>query len=192
MMPGNSELIEVTLAASDGRKKRRGIRIHRSLTIDPGAVTRRSGIPITSPARTLRDLRRTVPAVAFQRAVRRALDLRLVTTTTLDFEPDLTRSELERMFLRLCRRHHLPAPEVNARVGPFEIDFLWRDLSLIVETDGFRYHGGRAAFELDRARDARLQALGYRVVRLTYRQLQESPGDVVAALRSLMRHDLAP
>jgi len=35
-----------------------------------------------------------------------------------------TRSELERHFLRLCRRHRLPQPEVNVRVDPYEVDFL--------------------------------------------------------------------
>jgi very-short-patch-repair endonuclease len=113
-----------------------------------------------------------------------------VTPAALDPEPDLTRSELERLFLRLCRRHTLPSPEVNARVGPYEVDFLWRDLSLIVETDGFRHHGSRAAFESDRARDARLQALGYRVLRFTYRGVREDPRAVVASLRSVMRQGL--
>jgi very-short-patch-repair endonuclease len=106
----------------------------------------------------------------------------------LDPEPDLTRSELERLFLRLCRRHRLPSPEANAHAGPFEVDFIWRDLSLIVETDGFRHHGSRAAFESDRARDARLQALGYRVLRFTYRQVREAPEAVVASLRSVISH----
>ena len=60
---------------------------------------------------------------------------------------------------------------MNGRLGPYEVDFLWREASVIVETDGFRHHGNRAAFESDRARDARLQSLGYRVLRFTYRQV---------------------
>jgi very-short-patch-repair endonuclease len=94
--------------------------------------------------------------------------------------------ELERLFLRLCRRHRLPGPEVNARVGGYEVDFLWRAHSLIVETDGFRHHGTRVAFESDRARDAQLQALGFWVLRFTYRQVLESPEVVVASLRSVL------
>jgi very-short-patch-repair endonuclease len=38
------------------------------------------------------------------------------------------------------------------RVGGFEVDFLWRERRLIVETDGFRHHRTRRAFERDRAR----------------------------------------
>ena len=51
------------------------------------------------------------------------------------------------------------------------MDFLWPEQRLVVEADGFGYHGTREAFERDRARDADLQARGYRVLRVTHRQL---------------------
>ena len=98
-------------------------------------------------------------------------------------EADLTRSELERRFLRLCRRHRLPKPEINARLGPFIVDFLWRDRHLVVETDGYRFHRGRLAFEADRARDVELKLLGYTVVRFTHRQLVNDPSRVARTLR---------
>jgi very-short-patch-repair endonuclease len=90
------------------------------------------------------------------------------------------------MFLRLCRRRRLPKPEVNARVGGFEVDFLWRAQCVIAETDGWRHHGTRIGFELDRARDAKLQAHGYRVLRFTYRQVSGSPGEVAETLRKVL------
>ena len=62
------------------------------------------------------------------------------------------RSDLERGFLRLCRRHRLPMPEVNVPIGPYTADFLWRERGLIVETDGWQAHRGRQAFEGDRLR----------------------------------------
>lgn len=132
------------------------------------------------------DLRRAVPSPTFQRAMRRAVDLELISEAELPGEPALTRSELERLFLRLCRRFGLEKPEVNARVGRFEVDFLWPAQCLVVETDGFQHHGNRLAFESDRARDAELQALGYRVLRFTYRQLTESPSAVAARLRTVL------
>jgi very-short-patch-repair endonuclease len=74
---------------------------------------------------------------------------------------------------------------VNVRIGAYEVDFLWRDRGLVVETDGFPHHGSRAAFERDRARDALLQSRGFTVLRFTHRQvLDRSP--VVAALRPLL------
>jgi very-short-patch-repair endonuclease len=186
MLSPNAGPIEITVPGRGGRTKREGIRIHRSPTLIAGLTTRRSGVPVTKPTRTLRDLRRALPQPGYQRAVRRALDLRLVSPAELKQDPDLTRSELERLFLRLCRRHRLPVPEVNVRVDGYEVDFLWRRPRLIVETDGFRHHGSRAAFESDRARDAHLQGLGYRVLRFTYRQVSETPGAVVTSLRALL------
>ena len=185
--------IHVTLGGDGGRKRRCGITIHRSHSLIAGVTTRRHGIPVTKPARTLRDLHRTLPQPVYQRAVRRALDLRLIRSADLQREPDLTRSELERLFLRLCRRHRLPQPEVNARLGPFEVDFLWRHRRVIAEVDGYRHHGGRAGFESDRARDAHLQSLGFRVLCFTHRQLTQERSAVVAALRPLLRQSpLAP
>jgi very-short-patch-repair endonuclease len=188
MLRPASGSIQVTLAKGSGRRHRPGIAIHRSATLTPSVITRREGIPVTTPARTLRDLRRTGSRARYQRATRRALDLRLVQPEALGSEPDLTRSELERLFLRLCTRYRLPRPEVNARVGSHEVDFLWRDQALVVETDGYRFHAGRIAFESDRARDAQLQASGYRVLRFTYRQVRQSPRLVVSALRRVLSH----
>ena len=151
MLPEHDGPIEVTLPHDNGRKSRDGIRLHRSHTLTAAVRTRRRNVPVTTPTRTLRDLRRTSPQPVYRRAIRRALDLRLIRSDDLQ-EEDLTRSELERLFLGLCRRHRLPQPEVNGRVAGHEVDFLWRDRGLIVETDGYRHHADRAAFEADRQR----------------------------------------
>jgi very-short-patch-repair endonuclease len=185
--------VHVTAPGDGGRRRRRGIWIHRSHSLIAGVTTRRNGIAVTKPGRTLRDLHRTTPQPVFRGALRRALDLRLVSSADLNREDDLTRSELERIFLSICRRHRLPQPDVNAHVGPYEVDFLWRERGLIAETDGFRHHGHRSAFERDRARDAQLQSLGFQVLRFTYRQLTENRSTVVAALRALLaQSSLAP
>ena len=51
---------------------------------------------------------------------------------------------------------------MNVKVGPYEVDFLWTDVGLIVETDGWETHQTRSAFERDRLRDAKLKAHGTR------------------------------
>jgi very-short-patch-repair endonuclease len=99
---------------------------------------------------------------------------------------DGTRSELERLFLRLCRRHRLPEPDVNARIGRFIVDFLWPHERLVVETDGYRYHRGAVAFEEDHARDLELRASGFEVRRFTYRQVSEQAADVAASVRDAL------
>jgi very-short-patch-repair endonuclease len=149
------------------------------------ATTRRNGIAVTTPARTLADLRRVVSVDDVRRAIREAEYLRLP-IGDLDGIEELTRTRLERAFLRLCRRHRLPKPEVNVVIGPYEVDFLWRDRRLIVEVDGYRSHGTRSAFEEDRARDVALTVLGYEVVRFTYRQVTDQPDPVAHALRLLL------
>jgi very-short-patch-repair endonuclease len=165
-------------------ESRRGIRLHRSRTLTPLQITRRLGIPVTNPSRTLTDLRRVLPKPQFAAALRQAEFLGLPLEAAP--EPDHTRSELERRFLALCRRHRLPPPEVNPRVGLFTVDFLWPKRRMIVEVDGYRAHGTRAAFESDRARDVELRLLGYEVVRFTWRQLTDRPREVAGALLSLL------
>jgi very-short-patch-repair endonuclease len=175
--------IEVCVPGHGGRRRRRGIVVHRSATIEEGMRTRRHGIPVTTPSRTIADLRSSISAAEFRRAVRRA-EVSGLATGVDRREP--TRSELEELFLRLCMRHRLPAPEVNVRVGSITVDFLWRGRRLIVETDGYRYHRGRQAFEDDHARDLDLRALGFEVRRFTYRQVTGNPGRIAATLREAL------
>jgi very-short-patch-repair endonuclease len=148
-------------------------------------TTLRDGIPVTTPARTLTDLRRVMTPDEFRAATRQAEVLGLDLGARA-VDADLTRSELEHRFLWLCRRHRLPTPEVNARVGSFVVDFLWRSRRLVVETDGYRFHRGRLAFEADRARDVELKLLGYTVVRFTHRQVVDEPLWVTRTLRGLL------
>jgi very-short-patch-repair endonuclease len=58
------------------------------------------------------------------------------------------------------------------RVGPYLVDFLWRERRFVVETDSYLYHRGRAAFQDDHSRDLELMRLGYEVLRLSERQLE--------------------
>jgi very-short-patch-repair endonuclease len=187
LLPAQSGPVHVTVIGDGGRQRRAGILVHRSATLSSSTTTRRDGIPVTKPARTIIDLRRTVPRDQVERAIDRARALGLPIGDEGAGEP--TRSHLERRFLALCRRHRLPRPEANARVGPFLVDFLWREHRLIVETDGYVHHRGRAAFEADRARDTELKLRGYEVVRLTYRQVVEEPGRVAATVRTLLTGD---
>ncbi len=139
---------------------------------------------MTNPARTLDDLHRVLPAEQFAAALREAEFLRLPIGDR--FTPDGTRSELEARFLSICRRHRLPSPEVNVRLGPYTVDFLWRREYLVVEVDGWASHRTRSAFEADRARDAKLKLRGYEVLRFTYRQVGDDPDGVAAAVRAVL------
>jgi very-short-patch-repair endonuclease len=86
-----------------------------------------------------------------------------------------TRSEAERLLLAMVEDAQLPLPAVNVPLEGYEVDFFWRVEKLVVEVDGHGFHGHRAAFERDRRRDQRLVAAGYRVIRVTWRQLVGEP-----------------
>ena len=183
LLPPAQGPIHVTVpAASGGRATRRGLRLHRS-SLPTGDVTVRSRIPVATPARTIADLKRSVPASIVRKAIREAeyRGLNLGDTDT-----DRTRSDLERAFLRLCRRHRLPDPEVNVRVAGYTVDFLWRKQRLAVETDGYRAHRGRQAFEDDRERELALGELGIRLRRFSDRQVDDRPAEVAAAVHAAL------
>lgn len=99
-----------------------------------------------------------------------------------DRKPALTRSEAEARLLALLRAADLPPTATNERVGRHEVDFVWHAQRLVVEVDGYAYHGHRAAFERDRLRAAELQACGYKVMRITWRQIEARPEAVIARL----------
>jgi very-short-patch-repair endonuclease len=200
--PRHAGPVHVTVPCRAPRP-RAGIKVHRTNRTHSLNAAVRHGLPLTTPPRTLRDLATRLPQHELDRATEQAQILGLTTrdeiAETIDGrpgaaalrralydEPTLTRSEAERRLLRLIRDARLPRPETNARVAGYEVDLLWRDRRLIVEVDGFAFHGSRRAFERDRARDVDLQAAGYRVVRFTWRQITQQPHAVVARLAVLL------
>jgi very-short-patch-repair endonuclease len=188
LLPLSQGSSHVIVAGYGGRARRAGIRVHRSLTLVPGDVTLHRGIPVTTPGRTIADLREAIstrrgsaiPTHELRKAIRQA------NVIGLPIGPRdakvRTRSDLEADFLRLCRRYRLPPPEVNVRIGLSLVDFLWRERWLVVETDSYLYHRGEAAFQDDHARDLELMRRGFEVMRLSELQLDEEPAHVAEVL----------
>ena len=188
-----------------------GVRVHRSTSLHPQDVHRgHDGLTMTTVARTLLDLATVLTPTRLERAchqaeIQRRLDARAIhavleragtspgTRRLRDAIEDLaitgpepTRSELEIRFLSLIAQFDLPRPRVNASTQGLEVDFLWPDHGLVAETDGAATHLTATAFEADRRRDAILQVAGLRVVRFTWRQLDERPREVEQTLRQLL------
>jgi very-short-patch-repair endonuclease len=189
----NGEPIDISVPGYAGKARRVGIRLHRRGTLEAEVLTRRHGIPVTKLAQTIADLRAAVPGWELRRAIRQADVLGLPHGE--DARHDRTRSDLERDFLLICKRHRLPCPEVNVRVGPYLVDFLWRERCLAVETDGYGYHRGRQAFRDDRRRDLDLRGHGFEVVRLSEEQVADEPEQVAKILRKVLasaRHRVVP
>lgn len=200
----NPKTAEVTVVGRDPRPPR--IRVHRVRTLAPDETTTHKNIPMTTPARTLLDLAPRLDDRQLERSLAEAFRRRLVRPATLHSllaryagrpgvprlrtllhsEPVYTRSELEERFLALVRDAGLPQPDVNAEPGPYEIDFLWREQRLAVELDGWGFHGDRKAFEDDRRRDADLVARGFRVIRITWRELENHAVAVIARIAAAL------
>lgn len=195
------DTVDVTVRG--GNRRRPGVRVHRSRTLRRSERTLLDGVPVTKPTRTLLDLAVAAPARTIERAVAEALARGLTTEarlaeclkrhrgrpgsaglgTVLDLgPPDLTRSEAEERFLALVRRADMPRPRVNARIGPYEVDFHWPVARLVVEVDGFGPHHSRRAFERDRRRDAYLVAQGFSVIRTTWQQMEEKSEELAFRL----------
>jgi very-short-patch-repair endonuclease len=199
--------LEVTV----GRPRRalRGISVHVS-SLPHDEVTAVRNIPVTTLPRTLLDLAAILPPHKVERVVNAAEVRRLggslsladlveryprrpgtatirTILSNLEAGGAVIRSELESRFLAFVRSAGLPAPRMNAHLPLasrwLECDCVWRAQRVVVELDGRAAHFTRAAFERDRARDRMLTAHGWRVVRVTWAQLQHEPGAVAADLR---------
>jgi very-short-patch-repair endonuclease len=200
--------IHITVVGGDCGRKRDGIRIHRTETLDPRDIRCYQGIPITSPARALLEIAPDLTDRELERALDEALIKRLITHAAIGAVVNAyphrrgvgrlraaadpgratteTRSDGEEALLALIRRANLPAPEVNAKVGNYTADLLWREHKLIVELDGYHYHRGRAAFERDHQRDAEHQRMGYLVIRITGRQLARQPEAILVRIATAL------
>jgi very-short-patch-repair endonuclease len=145
---------------------------------------------VTTPTRTIADLRLDAARGRVgERDVRRAIRQAEVIGLSLEatVRGDRTRSDLERDFLHLCRQNGFPEPDVNVRVGPHLVDFLWRAHRVAVETDGYRYHRGREAFRADHRRNLDLRELGYDVLRFSEEQLEHEEDRVAGAVAEALR-----
>jgi Transcriptional regulator, AbiEi antitoxin len=176
--------VDVTVIGGGGRRRRSGLRIHRSRTLTARDVTRRHGIAVTTPARTIEDIRGEVEPYLFRRALRQA-EIAGYRVPHLD-RVKRTRSDLELLFLALCDDHGLPRPLVNRRVHGHRVDFFWPEQRLAVETDSWEYHRGSVSFEDDHERDLKLRAHGIATRRYTGDQMEAAPEAVAADLRQVL------
>ena len=209
-------LIDVIPPNWSGREIQ-GIRWHRVRLPEGSEVEVRDGITCTSPARTIVDMAgrsgwASLRGLVEQAAILRQLDvdeidrilaqgrrlgaprLRAVLApwrTGEDEPAPRLRSRLEaRLFARLVEEG-LPRPRCNVRLrieGRFlEVDLLWEEQWLAIETDGEETHGTRVAFQRDRRRDQLLIAAGYRTARVTWEQVRDEPDDVVDRIARMLK-----
>jgi hypothetical protein len=213
--PANSH-IEVT--APRRIRPPKGVRAYRR-SLPDDEITVVDAISVTTVPRTLLDLATVLSPRQVERAIEEAEVKRLYDALSLAdlverypgrrgtrvikailavdrIGSTITRSDLEERFLALLEPRSLPQPELNVPLavngGWIEADCVWRPQRLVVELDSRTIHGTPRAFERDRARDRALHAAGWRVVRVTWRQLHREANRLVADLRILLRPPAAP
>jgi len=196
--------IEVT---APSQRRRPGLTAHRR-TLAASEITRRHGIPATSPATTLLDLATRLDRPKLERAIGEADRLDVIDPERLRAKLDrmdgrsgvralratldrhtfrLTRSELERLFIPIARRAGLRMPETLQVVDGFEVDFFWPELGLVVETDGLRHHRTPAQQAKDLVRDQAHKAAGRECLRFSHAQVRYDPRHVERTLTEVSR-----
>jgi very-short-patch-repair endonuclease len=206
---GSEDRGEVEVSVRPGWDRRRpGIRVHRRRELAQHAIGTCAHIPVTSPAQTMIDLAVRHDRMTVERMVDEADRLDLIAPPALRAaladhrgEPGvarlrtwldrrtfrLTRSRLERFFLPLARDVGLPVPETKVWVNGFEVDFLWREPRLVVETDSLRHHRTPAQQSRDHRRDQAHAVAGFTSLRFTHEQVRYEPEHVRAVLGDVAR-----
>jgi very-short-patch-repair endonuclease len=206
IQPQSSGRIEVSRVGAQPAR-RPGVRVHRRRRLEPDDLAVRTGIPVTSPIRTLVDLAVIIGPGRLERAVNEADRLDLVDPTRLRRGLEdlrgrpgvgrlrtlldrrtfrLTDSELESRFLALVDRAGLSRPQTRRRLNGFRVDFFWPDLGLVVETDGLRYHRTPSHQARDLARDQAHTAAGLTPLRFSHAQVRFEPDRVRDTLASVV------
>jgi very-short-patch-repair endonuclease len=180
----------------------------RRLQVTRSSLTRRTGLPVTTPARTLADCIRFLPAAdavtvldrAQQRSrvsLARVAELvphygagtgqarRLLAAATGEHSP------AERLATSLLRRAKIRGWRTNFAIQlegrHVVIDIAFPESKVAIEIDGWAFHIDADAFQRDRWRQNLLVRHEWRVLRFTYRDLIERPPAVVAEIVAATR-----
>lgn len=178
-------------------------------------VTRTYGTKVSTPARTVIDLARTLPfmeaVVVADAALHAGMTTKAELASVCDFCArwpgiDLARrvvafsDGLAESVLESCARvmfdaFGLEQPEIQVIIrGPgfsFRADFCWEKYKTVVEADGLAKYTGRDDLLAQFRRDRLLREAGYKVVHFTWRELFDSPATVIARIRNAQDHPTA-
>jgi predicted transcriptional regulator of viral defense system len=175
-------------------------------------LTKVHNLPVTTVARTIVDLARTLPFMdgvvtadsalnqekTTKRELRQVLDeskgwpgVKLA-RRVIDFADDRAESPLESA-ARVVFAEATPgleAPDLQATIhGPewsARVDFLWPERKVIAEADGLVKYNDRKDLLDERERDHQLREAGYTVVHFTWKELFQNRDDVTNRIRGAL------
>ena len=190
------------------RRGHQGICLHHVARLDARDVRTRHGLRVTFPARALVEFAATASWDELGDAVAEARSNRLLRGGELEAaahaagkrpggarmrafldderEPAITRSRAERRFRKLLQDAGLPEPKTNLQIAGYNADFVWEAEKVILEVDGWRWHGHRRAFENDRKKGMAFADAGYHVIRVTWRQFTKEPLALIAHVARIL------
>ena len=176
----------VHVTAITNKRARKGVRTHRS-AIPTQDIRMRQGLSLTSPYRTIVDLRGHVSTTTHKHAIWEASYRRLITDDQAEVllgsrTGKLARHEAERILVELLTTAGVPEPQTNHRLHGWEVDLYWPEHRVALELDGFDAHGHRQGFERDHRKALQLEARGIHILRASGVQLTEEPTTIVATV----------
>jgi very-short-patch-repair endonuclease len=200
----------VTLTCPPGKpwnRARPASVVFHTADLPTGHLTRLYSLPVTTAARTVIDLARTLPFADAVVAADSALHKEKATKPELgkildacarwpgvrqarqvvEFADERAESPLESVARVIFDQSGLDSPELQATVftpsDAFRVDFLWRAHKVIAEVDGLGKYNDRSDAIRQLERDRRLRDAGFRVVHFTWKELFGTPELVLRRIR---------
>lgn len=170
-------------------------------------ITKLYNVRVTTVARTVVDLARTLPftdavvvadsALQKEKTTNAELEAALAACSrwpgvkqarrVVEFADERAESPLESAARVVFDRFGLDHPELQATVftpnGAFRVDFLWREHKVIAEADGLLKYNERRDLIKQFERDRCLRDAGYKVVHFTWEELFNTPEVVIRRIR---------
>jgi very-short-patch-repair endonuclease len=189
--------------------RRPGLRVRGRSSLSAEDIVVRDGIPVTTPVLTLVDLATELRPLGIERSINEADKRDLIDPETLRSALDdyagergvkilrkvldkrtfrLSDSDLEILFRPIAAAAGLPLPLTKQVVNGFEVDFFFPDLSLVVETDGLRYHRTPSTQARDVRRDRAHVLAGMTPLRFTHYEIKYEPSQVRVELGRIAKH----
>jgi Protein of unknown function (DUF559) len=211
--PATTVTLTLPLTRKWNRAKTADVVFHAS-DLPKDHVTRLFNLPLTTAARTVADLARTLPFTDAVVVADSALNQEKTTKPELeqilkqlavgwpgvrqarrviDFADERAESPLESAARVAFAEAGLEPPELQVTIhGEQEqqfaarVDFLWRGQKVIAEADGLVKYSDRKDLLDERERDHQLREAGYIVVHFTWREIFQTPELVTARLRNAL------
>jgi hypothetical protein len=175
-------------------------------------VTRLYNLPVTTVARTVADLARTLPFMDAVVVADSALNQEKTSKPeilqvlqkcngwpgvrqarrALEFADERAESPLESAARVVFAEAGLDPPELQVTIHgeraqfAARVDFLWRAQKVIAEADGLVKYNDRKDLLNERERDHQLREAGYIAVHFTWRDLFQTPDEVITRLRNAL------